>query len=151
MSLPILQPQNHPEHGAVSRVVAGGKGTGTPAPGSPGARHRELGGSSRKKAQPQNRPEYGAESVAAADGRVHSRERHPTAPGAPAPELSRAQRREYASHGGESLQMREVPQPHPVLQPQDHPEHSAESLAAAAEKGKVHSPAIAQSSIQRDK
>ena len=44
-----------------------------------------------------------------------------------------------------------MPSPYSVVQPQNRLEHGAESLGAVAEKGKVHSPAFAQSSIQRDK
>ena len=38
-----------------------------------------------------------------------------------------------------------------VLQPQNYLEYGAESLAVVAEKGKVHSAAITQISVQRDK
>ena len=50
-----------------------------------------------------------------------------------------------------NVQVRRAPYSHPVLQPQNHLEHSSESMAAVAERGKVQSPAIAQPSVQRDK
>ena len=50
-----------------------------------------------------------------------------------------------------SAQVKRAPHPRLVLEPQNRPEHSTKSLTSAAEKGKVHSPAITQSSLQRDK
>ena len=42
-------------------------------------------------------------------------------------------------------------QPPPAMPAQNHLEHGVESMPAVEEKGKMHSPAITQSFIQRDK
>ena len=131
---PVLQPQNHLEHGVVSMVLAAGKGHRHSSPRFTRSKLAAVG-----KVHSPRAIWSLVQSVAAAEGKEHSQE---TRPG---PHLV-IQPQNHLEHGAESVaaadrkvcSQERYSSPHPVLQPQNRPKHSTESVAAAAEKGKVH-------------
>ena len=147
---------------------------GTPAPESSGAWCGDRGSGGGKKAQtlqPQVHLEQEAESlvavarkvhrprvvwglvqsVAAMEGKGHSQERHPAPAWYSSLRIIWSMVRREWHPWGERVQLREAPCPNLVIQPQNHPELGAESVAVVVEKGKVYSSAITQSSLRRDK
>ena len=124
---PVLQPQNHPEHGVVSMVVAVRK---VHSPGLPVARHREFDGG-RESAQSQNRLEHGTEKVAEVVGECAGERGALTPPHTPVPEVSRAQCREL---GSSSVERESAPS-------YNHPElHTERQAGARGSSGKGKYP-----------